>query len=414
MRLFVILTQAVLLLYASPFGWSAKLDKVRFLCYALTAVYGLLFAGKLKLRGPRWLDLVAGSVLVLAFYSQSYSLNPGLTLFRFWGNVLLYLAVFWGMWVCCRNPLETTRFVQAFLAVWFLYYFANSIFLFTHPMDVFTLHHQDLAPGGYARFTGITTNPNGIGDFSAIILPLALWNFRRKKNFFNLFLLSAVIFSFFFSYSRNAFICGVIGTSLYIYLSTKRNRHLLLVGTILSIILMVLYADSLVSLLPKALVRQESLEMLGGRSEAWEAALELIKKKPLLGYGFGVEELLFDYYTFRFQHHSGTYAHNSFLGLALQLGWGAAFLVYSAFLIFFVRSFFKILRLKSESESMRTLTIALYASALSALWTTIFESWIYAAGGIIAFTFYSCLMFLMRMLEFQKSPPRASYVRHRG
>lgn len=404
MRLLLILTQATLLVYGSPFfGWAERLDRFRFVCYGLMILYGFFVAGKFKWRRPQAIDFFAFVVLAYAFYSYTYSLDSNLTLQRAWMNLLLYLAIFWGLWICCSTPTETLNLLRILVAVWVAFYLTNMAFLYFHPSEVFALSHTDMTPGGYARFTGITSNPNAIGNFSAIILPLALWNYRQKRTLLRLAFLCATVLSFFLSFSRNAFICSVIGTSLYLYLTSKRHRPLLIVSSLFFIAFMIIYVDFLPQFLPEALVRHDSLDMLGGRTEAWEAALELIKKRPLLGYGFGMEDQLFQRYAYRFEHHSGAYAHNSFLGLALQLGWGAAILVFLAFIIFFIRGFFKLQRLRSESETLRTLTVALYASTLSAFSTSFFESWLYAAGGIIAFTFFTCLMFLMRLLDFEKT-----------
>ena len=43
----------------------------------------------------------------------------------------------------------------------------------------------------------------------------------------------------------------------------------------------------------KTYIRLESIPILGGRLEAWQAGVNLIMDKPLFGYGFGVEDKLF-------------------------------------------------------------------------------------------------------------------------
>ena len=417
MRALLILTQTLFLFYSTVLSPSSgQPDKLRFVCYGLIIIYGLFLSFSAGFRKPRVLDVVAVSLLLFAFLSHSYSINSQLTRERSWANLLIYLAVFWGLWAACRTPAEAIQLLRSLLFVWICFYIVNIAFVFTHPGEAFNISNREAFSEGYSRFRGATANPNAIGNFSAIILPIALWNLHQKKNLINAFFFGAVVFSFFFSFSRNAFICSVIGASLYLYLTIRRGRLLLVVMAIISIGLMILYADVLSRHLPEALLRSQSMDKLGGRSEAWEAALELIKKKPLLGHGFGTEDLLFDYYGIRFEIHSGAYAHNSFLGLALQLGWGAACFVYLSFIVFFLRSFLKVRRLKSESHSLRALTIALYASCFSGFWTTLFESWLYAPGGIIAFPFFVCLMLLMRLLDFQKATllPQATHVRHRG
>lgn len=417
MKILLMLTQAVFLFYGTTFFPLGKqFDKLRFVCYTLIVTCGFFISLNKGFRKIRILDLFAWSFLIFAFLSHFYSINSELTLQRTSAFALMYFAVFWALWAACRTPQDTVRLLRTLMFIWIIYNMANIAFLFIRPGAAFGIYNREAYVEGYQRFTGISSNPNAIGNFSAIILPLALWNFQQKRNPINLFFLGAVIFSFFFSFSRNAFICSVIGTSTYLFLTTRKHRPLLVVMTVILIGFIILYVDVLSNFLPEALVRSESIDKLGGRSEAWETALELIKKKPYLGFGFGVEDLVFDYYAIKFQIHSGAYVHNSFLGLAVQLGWGAAFFVYFFFTLFFLKNFLRIMRLRTEINSLRTLTIALYASCLSAFGTTFFESWLYAAGGIIAFTFFTCLMFLIRLLDFEKAArsQKVPYVRHRG
>ena len=248
-----IITQAVLLLYGSTiFGWTDMLYNVRYICYGLIILYGCLISAGLKLRNLRKLDLVALVIFAFAFFSHLYSLDEKLTLQRAWVNLLMYGAVFWGIWIPCRNETAVLRFIKTLIAVWFVYYLANAVFLFVHPANAFNMQLEVSAHTEYKRFTGITGNANAIGNFSAVILPLALWNFRRKKNILNLFLLGAVVFSFFFSFSRNAFICSVIGTSLYLFLSVhQKYRSYLILFAVFLIFLIVFYVDLIAPLLPE-------------------------------------------------------------------------------------------------------------------------------------------------------------------
>lgn len=414
MRILLIFTEVVFLLYGTDlFPLGGHLDKLRFVCYALIVAWGFLISLNNGFRKPRTLDLFAAGFLIFAFLSHFYSINTELTLQRAFALLLMYFSIFWGLWAACRTPENTVQLLRALIFILVVYQFANITFMFIKPDAAFSIYNREAS---YQRFSGISSNPNAIGNFSAIILPLALWNFQQKKNPINLCFLGAVIFSFFFSFSRNAFICSVVGTSIYLFLTTKKHRSLLIFMAVFLIGFIILYVDVLSNFLPAALVRAESIDKLGGRSEAWETALEIIKKKPHLGFGFGVEDLIFDYHAVKFRYHTGAYVHNSFLGLAVQLGWGAAISVYFFSFLFFLRNFSRIMRLRTEINFLRTLTIALYACCFSAFGTTFFESWLYAAGGVTTFTFFTCLMLLIRLLDFQKAaqPQPTPYVRHRG
>ncbi|MBI3999477.1 MAG: O-antigen ligase family protein [Candidatus Omnitrophica bacterium] len=404
MKILLMLTQATLLFYGTQlFPIGGILDPVRFICYGLIIISGIFILSKIGKRKFHLFDLIAWGTLGFAFYSYSYSLHPKLTLLRSTANLLMYVAVFWVLWSSCRNDADVLRFVHVLILVWFVFYGANIAFLYFRPQDSFIIHEGEYVADDYQRFMGITINPNAIGEFSAIILPLVLWNFHRRANLLNLLLLMAVVFSFFYSFSRNAFIFGVIGSSAYFYLATRAHRTFIIVCTVFLIALMILYVDLFGLFLPSGLVREDSLMLLGGRLEAWQASFELINKHPFRGHGFGIEEFLFPYFQYRFEVHAGTNVHNSFLGLALQLGWIVALTVYIPLVIFLVRSFIRVFRLRGEFQP---LTSALYASVLSGFSISFFESWLYSAGGILAFPFFTFLMLLMRLLEFQKNPVR--------
>lgn len=377
------------------------MDKFRFICFGLIIIARLLLYPKFKLRMPTWPDLIALVILTFAFVSYLYSFHPKLTLLRVTANLLMYLAIFWALHISCRSSLEVRDYIRALILVWLIFYGVNVAFLFLRPQDAFQIHiGESFSPVDYQRFQGFMTNPNGIGLFSALILPIVLWNFRKSKNLLNLFLLISVVGSFFFSFSRDAFICSVLGGSIYFYLSIKGHRVFIIVCAIFAIFLMIIYTELFGLFLPAGLVRANNLILLGGRIEAWQAALELIQEHPWRGYGFGIEESLFERFRYSFQIHAGGSMHNSFIGLVLQLGWVPPSLLYLSLIVFLVKTFRQILKLDNE---FRPLMSALYASIFSGFVISFFESWIYSAGGILAFPFFIFIMFLMRLLEFEKN-----------
>ena len=109
----VMLTQAVLLFYGTRlFPVVGKLDESRFFCYGLIIFCGILALRKIKLRKILFLDLVACGILAFAFLSYVYSIDPKLTLLRSTGNLLMYLAIFWALWITCRTPKDAYKLIQ--------------------------------------------------------------------------------------------------------------------------------------------------------------------------------------------------------------------------------------------------------------------------------------------------------------
>jgi hypothetical protein len=63
--------------------------------------------------------------------------------------------------------------------------------------------------------------------------------------------------------------------------------------------------------------RERTLLGSSGRAEAWEGAVREGAQRPLLGYGFGTENLAF---VDRYAYFNSNYPENSYIGLFLQLG----------------------------------------------------------------------------------------------
>jgi len=123
-----------------------------------------------------------------------------------------------------------------------------------------------------------------------------------------------------------------------------------------------------------------------GRVEKWKTMVSLIKKRPLLGYGFGTEDLLFRHFGLKFET-PGLYAHNTFLGMAVQMG-------VLGFILFFSPLFYLLFR---SSKTKDNLVYALNGMIIGGLTVGFFESWIYSVGSAFAFPFWVGIVILLRL-----------------
>ena len=129
-------------------------------------------------------------------------------------------------------------------------------------------------------------------------------------------------------------------------------------------------------------LRVDTMQAMSGREEAWQVAWGLILERPFSGYGFGTEDLIFAFVGASFEEHSGAMAHNSYLGLALQVGLVGA-------LLFFLPLFQVTLNTYRRALAFRNpLLLALTASTVAALTIAVSESWIYSAGTALALPFW--------------------------
>jgi hypothetical protein len=140
--------------------------------------------------------------------------------------------------------------------------------------------------------------------------------------------------------------------------------------------------------------RNINLETASGRTVAWKIGLQYLVERPLRGFGFGNEELLMPSRGIVEGQmvFFGFYFHNSYLGLALQVG-----------LIGFVLFYLPLGALAAaewrspdsgEDASSRT---ALRAVLMTGLVVAFFESWLYSMGNAHAFAFWTSVMVLASM-----------------
>ena len=207
-----------------------------------------------------------------------------------------------------------------------------------------------------ARYRGIGQNPNTVSLLLALATPLGLqlcvtarrWAMRIAVGAALLLLDGSIVASG----SRGAVIAALVGSVVWIVTATwPWRKRLLLVGAATAVFV----ADVAIMQIPKALpasppsvhrgvphvVRDAELvrpladeignPALGakgapihrtlfgtsGRAQAWDAALHQAAKRPVAGYGFGTESLVF---VDRYYGFDSSVPENSYIGVLLQLG----------------------------------------------------------------------------------------------
>lgn len=341
-------------------------------------IFGDLFLGK-TVRGIKSFDLAAVIFIIFAFLSMVYSPFPQLTLERSATVLLLYLSVFWIIWKYAYDygPERTIRIIL--LVAWIIYV-TGFLMVFVGPYRPFL----------QARFTGVFYNPNGMGVISALILPLALWQYMETKKRSSLFLFVLILASLMVSGARGSINAAVISLGYLAYVRLGKNKPLFLFFSLSIVFILIWVIETLIKTAFKSYMRIESIPILGGRLEVWPIALNLIMDKPIFGYGFGVEDKLIALNKIVLHKHAGAYMHNSYLGITLQLGiLGFILLLVPLFVLLF-----KELAVKRDN-STPLLRYALRSSLIAGLICCIYESFIYSVGNAQSFPFWMIVMLLV-------------------
>lgn len=118
-----------------------------------------------------------------------------------------------------------------------------------------------------------------------------------------------------------------------------------------------------------------------GRAQAWDGAIRQSMERPLLGYGFGTEERVFDdrYYVFQ-----GARPENSYIGLALQLGFAGLGL----FLLGTVLLVIVVFRCVGGWQRSRPVPLACAGIVASGLVLALIQSYVYSVGNVATVSFW--------------------------
>jgi O-antigen ligase len=260
--------------------------------------------------------ILMGIFLVFALISTTYSIDPRYTFIR----SVSFLAVFGFMlglygWLEDRQRLDQL-FVTLFLVTAFCI-LLNIIAAIAWPEIVWFRDEN--------RFRGLLNHPNSVGSFCMVSYLILLWKYERC-NFFKkgiiLILIMALGSMHLLSGSRGSLIPSILGISLWFIFLKKKVKLLIFFGIV------VIGMVGVLSFKPSSFERKDSDSKtdLTGRPEFWQGSLILIKEKPILGYGYGVEGKVWDDPRFNNPDYSlwkGTARsslHNGYLSIAVGGG----------------------------------------------------------------------------------------------
>ena len=408
--------------------------------------------------------------LVLILISCLYSIDSRISLLKVASVILMYAAIFWGVWVIADEFGEKTV-VNVILNA------AAVVFGLHVLVAVFDPVHSFPYLG---RFEGWTINPGTIAGYAAVFLPLALWRASQRSQWQQWLLVGAILFALIMSQTRTEIVAATIGSMYFLVRTFPKRKYVSLLSTILLLAMSYAWIETGPKLFPqtadntsdfswnkivsvvfqgnisygsealastdgtvsetstdrevpgastdrevrevpgastdrevsepsitsdlnnvvntKVLHRQENprsqhVASLSSRTEKWRMGFKYFLERPLQGFGFGTEDQLFDYHDVEDNTYirTGSYFHNSFLGLSLQVGLIGALLFYMPLVILL----FSEIRISTihQHNALRT---SLLAVALTCMVAAMASSDLYSMGNAKAFPFWISIMLLVR------------------
>jgi O-antigen ligase len=264
---------------------------------------------------------------------------------------------------------------------------------------------QERRPGVPSRWRGIGENPNTVGMLVAVDLGIMMWltvTAERWRAVWAAGVLASVL-TILASGSRGAVIGGAIGALVIaLFLPGDVMARVGAIAAVVAVTVIGPFAvdkiatpgplaapatgtskgqghngeggNALISPTARTFVSVSS----SGRFEAWQRAWHTGNARPVLGYGFGTEERVFDA---RIPNFQGRRPESSFLGLYLQLG-AAGVAIFVALLAILAWIALEAIR----RHGREAIVVAAVCASAGSMF--LIESYVYSIGNVASLTFW--------------------------
>lgn len=322
------------------------------------------------------------ALVVLAGVSLAYSVNRLVTLGRWISLIVMGLALFGVVFREIDSTAKAERIALGFVAM-----AAGAVLV--------GLLYDLIGGGGSrpgSRFQGILGNPNTVGVLVGLLLPIAVWWFLHREAQVGLLVLFLFTFALYESGSRTGLLTGSAGVGYVVFSMIRPTIASSRVGLWRASAVFVIAAGLLLGLIYE--IRPDTFWILGGRSEHWGHALDLIGRRPWLGYGFGTEDYLLEWAEVTLMVAQGAYMHSTYVGLAAQLGLIGAAIFIVPWLGFLASEGFRQWKNPETTSPFRTALLGCMVAGAVAM---VSETWAFSAGNGQAFLFWILFVALVRI-----------------
>lgn len=315
-------------------------------------------------------------LVALALLSAIYSVSPPTTLERASSLLILWLATAVAVPVWWRREGDLLALVRNIGLVAVATVLAGTVLGMIGVASAF----------GADRLQGVFGNPNTLGYFIAPIFPalvlMAASPGKQRGRSITLTIVAVLAVALVLSGSRGGVLSAIAGVTAGMVAAQPRRRRLaavLLAGTVLGALVLARERP----IRPEGGERFLEIGTGSGRAPAWQHGLELVADRPLLGYGFATTPIFFREVAPRPAEMLGR-LHNSYLEVAVDLGWPGAFFLLTLALSG-AWSAWRVARRRGPARSMGAI---LFAGIVGGITEGVSETGLLSAGGLLAFHFW--------------------------
>lgn len=347
---------------------------------ASRALFDLLFRRHQSLFVPGAFLIPGLALLLTAFISSVYSINPNLTLQRSLSMafVVIGFSISLPMYMSNRAEMEN-RLKRIIGIVIFVVVLGTLVYI----------RQGTFYEGGSSLVTGLFVNPNMQGLVCMVLFFPTFWWWQQSrggttKSFaaISALVVAALIISSGSRASILGSLCGVLVMTWFEGRASGKNLLFLVFGLV--IITAIAFPD--LDLAGKILSTDDA-----GRYALWQQAFDLGSRSPILGVGFGAASSLGT------EFYLG--AHNSYLYMFVELGIVGVFLGVLVFALVLLRVFVSESAVRGDA-----LVAALAGAVVAGLVDSFFEDGLFSFGQsstVLIWLFLALLALRVEMLSRQ-------------
>jgi O-antigen ligase len=269
---------------------------------------------------PFYLTLLGGFVLY-ALLSTVYSIEQRYTLVRS-SEFIFFFGFLLGFHCWLKDKTRLNKTLSIYFMIMTCGILLNVIALVLFPERVWWWRVSD-------RCQGLLDHPNTLGAFCMLSYPVLMWKYPRLNSAGKVLLVllfCIVLFIHILSGSRASLATSLFGFFLWFLILNRADLYSL--AKVLSLALIIFFGVVVLLQSRPSSFRREvtGATNLTGRTEFWRGCVQLIKERPLMGYGYGVGGKIWDDPRF---HRSEQFLwagsaksslHNGYLSMAIGLG----------------------------------------------------------------------------------------------
>lgn len=335
-------------------------------------------------------------LLAIALFSMLNTINATAS-FKGITKLFKYLFLFLTITETINNKTKLSRVIWAALLGLglisldgFFQYFMGKDFIRGYSLWPGLRYAGEMAP---LRVRASMHNPNSLAVYLITLIPMLLsfifYYLKGKKRWLLIFVGLIAVFCLFNTYQRiSAAGFLIIAVLFSVIKKDKRLLFLLLCVVILS-----------VSFLPKTIIKwaldhpnpYDFFVEEGGRRLHWQAAVNMIKSHPCIGVGINTFSINYNRYKVFPDFYSGSYAHNSYLHLAAEIGL-IGFGIFILMIICVIKGWWRSYRIINTPD-LQAISLGIFGGVIGNLISGILESNLQVSSLAVLFWFILSLMY---------------------